>query len=138
MGKRNWRILVMRQQPAPHRPEEARPHLLTYKAGLLLHTISVPTQELERMPMQSMASALIAVRMTPASLACGQPVPTATAILCQRNTLRRLTPSAAATSVGLSPDCTAATPRLRSSVKVVWSRARASVFMRAHTSKPRF
>ena len=32
---------------------------------------------------------------------------------------RRLTPNAAATRAGLSPDCTAATPRLRSSVSVV-------------------
>ena len=36
----------------------------------------------------------------------------------QRNSVRRLTPSAAATSVGLSPDGTAATPHLRSSVSV--------------------
>jgi hypothetical protein len=31
--------------------------------------------------------------------------------------------------VGLSPDCTAATPRLRSSVSVEWFRARASLFI---------
>jgi hypothetical protein len=42
------------------------------------------------------------------------------------------TPNAAATFVGLSPDCTAATPRLRSSVSVSWFNARPSLFMATH------
>ena len=69
-------------------------------------------------------------RRTPAALrASNFPQPPCRYCVSQRKTVRRFTPNAAATLSGLSPACTAATPRLRSSVRVVWSSDRPSVFM---------
>lgn len=47
----------------------------------------------------------------------------------QRNRVRTFTPKALATAAGLCPCCTHAIARLRSSVSVLWSSFRASVFI---------